>query len=94
MLQDLLSFVEDTILSGLLYHWKKRYVKGKFTDEPTQEEALREKIHQLEQMLGKLTMENEFLKKALQNALKHNERNGSSSSLTNTWSKAQERDVS
>jgi len=44
-------------------------------------------------MPGKLTMENEFLKKALQNVLKHNERNGSSSPLTNSWSKPQERDV-
>ena len=58
---------------GLVYHWKKRYAKGKLNNEPDQEEALIDRINKLEQMLGKLTLENEFLKKALQNALKEQE---------------------
>jgi len=56
--------------SGLLYHWKKQYARGKLNNEPTEETALRDRMSQLEQMLGRLTLENEFLKKALQNALK------------------------
>jgi len=56
--------------SGLLYHWKKEYARGKLNNEPTEEAALRDRMSQLEQMLGRLTLENEFLKKALQNVLK------------------------
>lgn len=50
------------ISSGLLYHWKKQYAKGGFGNEPTPEAAQSERISQLEQMVGRLTMENEFLK--------------------------------
>ena len=61
------------LASGLLYHWKKQYARGKLNNEPTEEAALRDRVSQLEQMLGKLTLENEFLKKALQNSLKGTE---------------------
>jgi len=37
-----------------------------------------DRISKLEQMLGKLTLENEFLKKALQNTLKKQEKKESS----------------
>jgi len=50
---------------GLLHHWKKQYARGKFNNEPTQEAAILDRINKLEQMLGKLTLENEFLKKSL-----------------------------
>ena len=63
---------------GLLYHWRKQYARGKFDNEPTQEEAMLDRINKLEQMLGKLTLENEFLKKALQNTLKEQEKKESS----------------
>jgi len=56
--------------SGLLYHWRKKYARGKLNNEPTEEATLRDRVNQLEQMLGRVTLENEFLKKALQNALK------------------------
>jgi transposase-like protein len=55
------------ISSGLLHHWKKQYSRGRFGNEPTQEVALKDRIAKLEQMVGRLTMENEFLKKALEN---------------------------
>ena len=64
------------ISSGLLYYWKKQYAKGHFGNEPTQKAAKTEKIRQLEQMVGKLTMENEFLKKAVQNSLCQSEKKG------------------
>ena len=73
---------------GILYHWKKQYAKGKLNNEPTKKAALLDRISKLEQMLGKSTLENEFLKKALENTLKGQERKESSSSLINHSSKA------
>ena len=52
---------------SLLYHWKKQYSRGKFNNEPTEEAAMRDRIEQLERLVGRLTLENEFLKKGLQN---------------------------
>ena len=49
--------------SGLLYHWKNQYARGKLNNEPAEEAALRDRIGQLEQILGRLTLENELLKK-------------------------------
>jgi len=73
--------------SGLVYHWRKQYARGKLNNEPTQEEALLDRINKLEQMLGKLTLENEFLKKALQNTLKEQEKKESSLPLITPLSK-------
>jgi transposase len=68
------------ISSSLLYHWKKQYRRGKFNSEPTDEAALRDRVEKLERLVGKLTLENEFLKKGLQNSLTQPRRNGRSSS--------------
>ena len=57
------------ISSGLLYHWKDQYTKGRFDNPPNQEAALEERVRQLEQLVGRLTLENEFLKKAVQRGL-------------------------
>lgn len=76
------------ISSGLLYHWKKQYAKGGFGNEPTHEAAQAERIRQLEQMVGRLTLENEFLKKALQNSLRAADKRESSLPTINTSSKA------
>ena len=59
------------ISSGLLYHWKDQYAKGRFDNPPTQEAALEERVRQLEQLVGKLTLENEFLKKPFREACCH-----------------------
>ena len=64
---------------SLLYHWKRQYSKGKFNNEPTEEGALRDRIEKLERLVGKLTLENEFLKKGLQNSLSQSQGNGKSS---------------
>jgi len=82
------------ISSGLLYYWKKQYALGKLSNEATQEGALLDRINKLEQMLGKLTLENEFLKKALQNVLRREGRNGHSLLLTKTSFQASREDVS
>ena len=52
--------------AGLIFHWKEQYEKGKFGNEPTHEAALKERIKELECMIGRLTMDNDLLKKALQ----------------------------
>jgi len=64
------------ITASVLYHWKKQYSRGKFNNEPTEEAALRDRIEKLERLVGKLTLENEFLKRGLQNSLSQSRRNG------------------
>ena len=66
--------------SGLLYHWKNQYARGKFNNEPTEEAALWNRISQLEQMLGKLTLENEFLKRFCRAPSRDREKKGVHSS--------------
>ncbi|TKJ45520.1 hypothetical protein CEE35_03735 [Candidatus Aerophobetes bacterium Ae_b3b] len=46
--------------SGLLYHWKKQYVRGRFNNEPTQEAAMLDRINALEKVVGRLTLEMSF----------------------------------
>ncbi|TFH10289.1 MAG: hypothetical protein E4H07_05465 [Nitrosomonadales bacterium] len=57
------------VSSGLLYHWKEQYARGRFDNAPSKESALEDRVRQLEQLVGKLTLENEFLKKAVQRGL-------------------------
>ncbi len=74
------------ISSSLLYHWKRQYSRGKFNNEPTEEAALKDRIEKLERLVGKLTLENEFLKRGLQHSLSQQPRNGKSSANGNTSS--------
>jgi len=67
------------ITSSVPYHWKKQYSRGKFNNEPTEEGALKDRVEKLERLVGKLTLENEFLKKGLQHSLSQSQRNGKSS---------------
>jgi transposase len=67
------------ISSSLLYHWKEQYSRGKFNNEPTREGSLKDRIEKLERLVGKLTLENEVLKKGLQNSVSRSSRNGKSS---------------
>jgi transposase len=67
------------ITSSLLYHWKKQYSRGKFNNEPTAEGALRDRVEKLERLVGRLTLENELLKKGLQYSASLSHRNGKSS---------------
>ncbi len=76
------------ITSSVLYHWKKQYSRGKFNNEPTEEAALKDRVEQLERLVGKLTLENEFLKKGLENSLKQSQRNGKSSAVVKPFSQA------
>lgn len=66
------------VSSGLLFTWKKHYAQGKLDSDPSREAELQARVRDLEQLLGKLSLENEFLKKALRNSLKQSETKGSS----------------
>ena len=57
---------KHSLSGGLINHWKEQYEKGKLGNEPTQEEALKERVKELECMIGRLAMDNDLLKKALQ----------------------------
>jgi transposase len=67
------------ICASLLYHWKDMYSRGRFNNEPSEVGALKDKVEKLERLVGKLTLENEVLKKGLQNSLSRSPRNGKSS---------------
>jgi transposase len=64
--------------SGQLYTWKRQYAAGKLNAEPSREAELAARVRELECLLGKVTLENEFLKKAVQNNLKRTEKRESS----------------
>jgi transposase len=64
--------------SGQLYTWKKQYAQGKLDRAPSREAELAARVRELERMLGKVTLENEFLKKAVRNSLRQAERKDSS----------------
>jgi transposase len=76
-----------SISSGLLYYWKKQYVKNSFDADAAREAALEERINQLEQALGKSHLENEFLKKALHRSFEQSRKKDSSLPTTETLSK-------
>lgn len=52
----------------LIIQWRERYAEGKLSEE-TGPSAKEERIKELERMVGRLTMENELLKKAVQYGL-------------------------
>jgi transposase len=66
------------ISSGQLYTWKRQYAQGKLDPEPSREAELASRVRELERLVGKLTLENEFLKKAVQNSLKQAEKRDAS----------------
>ena len=64
--------------SGQLYTWKRQYADGKLTAEPSREAELAARVRELECLLGKVTLENESLKKAVRSNLKQTEKRESS----------------
>jgi transposase len=82
------------ISSSVLYNWKMQYSRGKFNNEPTQEAALQDRVEKLERLVGRLTLENEFLKRGLQNSISQAGRRGNSLPGMNTYSEVSAEDVS
>ena len=61
-----------------LMAWKKAYEEGRLEDSSGEEiEALKARVQELERLVGRLTLENQFLKKTAVRA--RQERNGSPS---------------
>ena len=81
------------ISSSLLYHWKRQYSRGKFENEPTEEAALKDRVEKLERLVGKLTLENEFLKRGLWSSLNQVSRNGKSLRAGDASSRASGKDA-
>jgi len=59
----------------LVVRWKKDYLDGKLDNEPVTDSGYKQKIEQLERMVGQLTMDKELLKKALKSANNHQRSN-------------------
>ena len=57
------------IAYNLLSRWKKQYAKGKLNNKALAEVSSQERVKELERMIGQLTMDNAFLKKALKHVL-------------------------
>ena len=82
-----------SISSSLLYHWKEQYSRGKFNNEPTKGGALKDRVEKLERLVGKLALENEILKKGLQNSVNRSSGNGKSSGYGVVWGSTSGKDV-
>ncbi|HBY57834.1 MAG TPA: hypothetical protein DEG96_08270 [Candidatus Atribacteria bacterium] len=55
---------ENNIPPGLINRWKRQYLDGELSNNTNQEvKKLETQVAKLEQMIGKLTMENYILKK-------------------------------
>ena len=66
------------ISSGLILHWKRRYEGGKLVEGSSQtEKELLARNAELERMVGRLTMENDLLKKAVEYTLRRRRENSS-----------------
>ncbi len=66
---------------NLIPRWRKGYSAGKLTQDNSEDiSATDARIRELERMVGKLTMKNEFLKKAVE--LKERKKKNISSSTT------------
>ena len=48
---------------------ERAVLPGQIQNEPTEEGALRDRIEKLKWLVGKLTLENEILKRGLENSL-------------------------
>lgn len=64
------------ISSGLIGYWRDRYTEGKLIEgKSANVRASEAKIRELEQMVGRLTMENELLKKTREYVLQKRREN-------------------
>ena len=53
------------VVYQVIKYWQKVYELGRLDNEPTTDAGWQKRIEDLERMVGRLTMENEFLKKTL-----------------------------
>jgi transposase len=62
------------ICPSVLYRWKKQYEDGQLDATPNREAALQKRVDALERLAGSLSLENDFLKKALEYNVDQSER--------------------
>lgn len=64
------------ISTGLIGYWRERYIEGNLIEgKSANVKALETKIKELEQMVGRLTMDNELLKKTREYTLQRRKDN-------------------
>lgn len=70
---------ENNISPGLINRWKRQYLDGELINNNTDQEVkkLQTQVGKLEQMIGKLTMENYILKKEKEYILQRKKENSS-----------------
>ncbi len=82
---------EHNISPGLINRWKRQYLKGELNNNNQEIKNLQAQMAKLEQMIGKLTMENYLLKKEQEYLIKL--KRESSSIITGPYSTPSRRDV-
>jgi len=53
------------IARGLIYHWQEQYENGELADTLSVQSKPERRIQELEKLVGRLSVDNELLKKAL-----------------------------
>ena len=76
------------IVYQVIKYWQKTYELGRLDNEPTTDSGWQKRTEGLEQMVGRLTMENEFLKKTLKLLHTHRKQKEQLSRATNISSEA------
>src|SRR5262249_10121381 len=67
------------VSSGLILYWKKRYEEGGMAEGPSQsEKRFLARIAELERMVGRMRMEKELLKKAVESRVRRRKKHSSS----------------
>ena len=64
---------KHNIAPGQLAAWQKQYEQGKLSDTPG-DPALHQRVAELERLVGRMTLENDLLKKAADSAKPRNGR--------------------
>ena len=67
---------KHNIAPGQLATWQKQYEQGKLSDTPG-DPALHQRVAELERLVGRLTLENDLLKKAAEWEARHHEEHSS-----------------
>jgi transposase len=80
---------QNDIARTVLYRWQKQYEAGELDNAPTNALMAAEiKIKELERLVGRLTLDNEILKKAIKQTYKPSKISTNSSEKTKVYSGA------
>ena len=79
---------QHNIPRSMLYKWKDQQEQGLFDRDSSVNKSEQVRIQELERMVGRLTMDNDLLKKALAQARSQQSSNASSFGKTKVYSEA------